>query len=159
MDPVVCTTESWLPLPYRGGVLFHVVKIFDSCSVSLGGPMTGTWQARRTLALPACVFRIPLLWEEHMKLWIAACRTALVCFQGRDQRRGRGERHTVHFHYHVSVTITVRKLRNLGSLFLETLIARARWYRDNDQTDAPRGCCIWGGSVLNHPVPGRGVRE
>lgn len=34
-------------------------------------------------------------------------------------------------------------------MFHETHTARPGWYRDNGQTDAPRGCGIWGGSVLN----------
>lgn len=46
MEPVfLCMTESWLPVPYLGDFSFCVVKVFDSCSISLSGPMTGTWQA------------------------------------------------------------------------------------------------------------------
>lgn len=98
VEPVLLhMTESWLPVPYLGDFLFRVVKIFDSCSISLSGPMTRTWQALPAHSTLACVFRIPLLWEERMKLQIAACNTALVCFYGRDQRCGRGDPHAVHY--------------------------------------------------------------
>lgn len=45
MEPVLCMTGSWLHVPHLGDFLFRVVKIFDSCSISLSGPMIGTWQA------------------------------------------------------------------------------------------------------------------